>query len=398
MDGRCAMAQDHPLRPWLEQQAERIERLCEARHLWVQCQGGVVTPRLVRFHLLVHPSIPLKRLLALEEELALVLDVPKVRVHRDGGLVAVEVPRPQPALVALLPLQASLDPLPPFTAILGRDSSGAPLLLRLSAPEVAHLLIAGTTGSGKTALARAILSSLALANDPDELRFLLVDPKGHGFSPFVGLPHLAGPILRGGAELVERLRGLVEEMVWREETGVRTPRLLLAVDEVADLLGTEPAVGELLTRIAARGRSAGLHLMLCTQKPTAEALGSLLRANLPCRLVGRVVSAQEAVVASGIRGTGAEQLMGRGDFVLVAGGEVIRFQAAYIGSEEIRTMVGMLQEEDEAFRERGARASGQDHGKGLLPAQWVARLLGAVRRAQAGAGSPERAALSRRSG
>ncbi|MGC8875168.1 MAG: DNA translocase FtsK, partial [Chloroflexia bacterium] len=170
------MAQDHPLRPWLEQQAERIEQLCEARHLWVQCQGGVVTPRLVRFHLLVHPSIPLRRLLALEEELALVLEVPRVRVYRDGGVVALEVPRPQPAMVALLLLQASMDPLPPFTALLGRDTSGAPLLLRLSAPEVAHLLIAGTTGSGKTALARTILSSLALANDPDDLRFLLVDP------------------------------------------------------------------------------------------------------------------------------------------------------------------------------------------------------------------------------
>lgn len=392
------MAHDHPLRPWLEQQAERIERLCEARHLWVQCQGGIVTPRLVRFHLLVSPSIPLKRLLALEEELALVLEVPKVRICRDGGVVAVEVPRPQPVNVALLRLQASLDPLPPFTALLGQDSTGAPLLLRLSAPEVAHLLIAGTTGSGKTALARAILSSLALANDPDELRFLLVDPKGHGFSPFLGLPHLAGPILRGGPELSQRLEGLVEEMVWREETGIRTPRVLLAVDEVADLLATEPALGELLTRIAARGRSAGLHLMLCTQKPTAEALGSLLRANLPCRLVGRVVSAQEAVLASGIRGTGAEQLLGRGDFVLVAGGELIRFQAAYIGADEIRAMVSMLQEEQLAFRGREARPSAPAQGGRLLPGQWVARLLRAVRGTQPSTGNADRAAVSGRWG
>jgi len=370
------VAQDHPLRPWLEQQAERIERLCEARGLWVQCQGGVVTPRLVRFHLLVHPSIPLKRLLSLEEEMALALEAPRVRFCREGGLLALELPRPQPAIVALLPLQASLDPLPPFTALLGRDSAGAPLLLRLSSPEVTHVLIAGTTGSGKTALARTILSSLALANDPDDLRFLLVDPKGQGFAPFQGLPHLAAPILRQGAEVQEHVGRLLQEMAWREEAGIRRPRVLLVVDEVADLLATEPTLAEPLTRLAARGRSAGLHLLLCTQKPTAEALGSLLRANIPCRLVGRVVSAQEAVVASGIRGTRAEQLLGRGDFVLVTGGETIRFQAAYIHGQEILAMVEMLRDE---HLKQGQATALRAARRVPLPAHWVTRLLGSLR-------------------
>ncbi|MGC8873342.1 MAG: FtsK/SpoIIIE domain-containing protein, partial [Chloroflexia bacterium] len=211
-------------------------------------------------------------------------------------------------------------------------------------------------------------------------------------------PHLLAPVHREGGEIAEGLRRLVEEMVWREETGVRMPRVLLAVDEVADLLTAEPALAEPLTRLAARGRSAGLHLLLCTQKPTAEALGSVLRANLPCRLVGRVVSAQEAVLASGIRGTRAEQLLGRGDFVLVAGGEVIRFQAAYIGTEEIRAMVQMLREEHLAWTSRPARPVSPLGGRGRSPVQWVARLLEAVRSPRADTGEKDRVTVSRRSG
>ena len=378
---------EHPLRPWLEERADRIERLCAERRIFVRVQGGVVTPRLVRFHLLLDPAVPLKRLEALTEDLALALGVASARLSRRDGLLALEVPRPRPAGLSLVRLQAELPPLPPFTALLGRDEEGAPLLLRLPAPEVSHILIAGTTGSGKTALLRALLSSLALANDPDELRFLLVDPKGRGLGAFRGLPHLAAPVLREGEEAEKRLSWLLEEMQWREEEGVREPRVVVGVDEVADLLLERPSLQEVLSRLAARGRESGLHLVLCTQKPTAEALGGLLRANLPCRIVGKVVNAQEAVVASGLRGTGAERLLGRGDFILVAGGEVVRFQAAYISGEEVAVMVEMLEEEMEKRSEvRGRRT--QDPGQKVsekgkvipFPGRLVERALGLLRR------------------
>ena len=372
------MAQDHPLRPWLEQQAERIEQLCQAHRLWVRVQGGVVTPRLVCFHLALDSSIPLKRLASLEEDLALALQVPSARLARRDGLLALEVPRPQPAGLSLVRLQAGLPPLPPATALLGRDEEGSPLLLRLGAPEVAHVLVAGTTGSGKTVLARGILTSLSLANDPDDVRFLLVDPKVQGFAPFAGLPHLVGPILREGEEVEQRLQWLAEEMAWREQSGIHTPKVVVAVDEVADLLAQRPGVGELLTRLAARGRGAGIHLLLCTQKPTAEAIGGLLRANLPCRLVGRVVSAQEAVLAAGVKGTEAERLLGRGDFILVAGGEVVRFQAAYVAAEEIGVMVEMLQEETAGGNskvEAKEEAEPKKEGRVIpFPVKWVERV------------------------
>lgn len=375
------MAQDHPLRPWLEGQANRIERVCAAHRLPLRVQGGVVTPRLVRFHLALDPSIPLKRLAALEEDLALALSVPSARVARRDGVLALEVPRPGAAVLSLVRLQAALPPLPPGTALLGRDEEGAPLLLRLGAPEVSHLLISGTTGSGKTALARGLLTSLALVHDPRELRMVLIDPKGRGLLPLAGLPHLVGEVLREGAAVEKRLGWLVEEMEWREERGVRSPRVVVVVDEVADLLAGSPKVGESLTRLATRGREAGLHLVLCTQKPTAEALGGLLRANLPCRLVGRVVSAAEAVMASGIKGTGAERLLGRGDFLLVAGGEVVRFQAGYVSGEEIAVLVEMLRAEEEQGRQAAVgraeeeRAAPRPRGQVIpFPQRWVEKV------------------------
>lgn len=376
------MVQEHPLRPWLEEQANRIEHLCRAHRLAVRVQGGVVTPRLVRFHLAVDPAIPLKRLAGLEEDLALALRVASARLARRDGVLALEVPRPGSAPLSLVRLQAGLPPLPPHTALLGRDEEGSPLLLRYTAPEVSHLLVAGTTGSGKTALVRAILTSLALVQPPEELRYLLVDPKGRGLGAFAGLPHLAAAPLREAGEVEKRLTWLCEEMVWREQTGVRTPRVLVVVDELADLLAGSPGVGELLTRLAARGREAGLHLLLCTQKPTAEAIGGVLRANLPCRLVGRVVSAQEAALAAGIKGTGAERLLGRGDFVLVVGGEVVRFQAAYVSGEEVAVMVEMLREEERAAGPAAAGEAGEARRAGKViafPQRWVQRVVGAVR-------------------
>ena len=369
------MVQEHPLRPWLEQQADRIERIAQAHRLAVRVQGGVVTPRLVRFHLALDPRVTLKRLASLEEDFALALGVPSARLARRDGVLALEVPRPGSSTLSLVRLQAGLPPLPQGTALLGRDEEGAPLLLRLVAPEVSHLLIAGTTGSGKTVLARALLTSLALVHSPEELRLVLIDPKGRGFGPFAGLPHLVGEVLRDGAAVEKRLSWLVEEMVWREESGVHLPRVVVAVDEVADLQASSPQTAELLTRLATRGRESGMHLVLCTQKPTAEALGSLLRANLPCRVVGRVTSAQEAVLASGIKRTGAERLLGRGDFLLVAGGEVVRFQAGYVSRDEIAVMVEMLQAEVAGLRALPAQAPAQPRGKVIpFPQKWVERV------------------------
>jgi S-DNA-T family DNA segregation ATPase FtsK/SpoIIIE len=254
-----------------------------------------------------------------------------VRVARDGESIAVEVPRADAEPVRLLPLLRSLTALPALTACLGITDDGRPLLLRLPSADVAHVLVAGTTGSGKTELIRSLLVSLALTNRQSRLQLALIDPKQRGLLPLAGLPHLMDAVATDAAMAQSLLERLVAEMERRDREGVSSPRIIVAVDELLDVLqtGGKP-VEALLTRIAQRGREAGLHLVAGAQKPSSTALGPMLKANFPVRLVGRVGSAEDARVASGVAGTNAEKLLGRGDFVLVAAGQTLRFQAAWL--------------------------------------------------------------------
>jgi S-DNA-T family DNA segregation ATPase FtsK/SpoIIIE len=174
-----------------------------------------------------------------------------------------------------------------------------------------------------------------------------MDPKGSAFSFFEGLPHLARPVIREVGETAEALQSLVRLM---ERRGTRNSQLatqnthvVVIIDELADLLmigGKE--IQTPLTRLLQRGRSCCIHIIAATQKPSADVLGPLIKANFPVRLVGRVTSATDARVASGWSGTGAERLLGRGDFVAVAEGRVMRFQAACVTPDEIREIVARL--------------------------------------------------------
>jgi S-DNA-T family DNA segregation ATPase FtsK/SpoIIIE len=200
---------------------------------------------------------------------------------------------------------------------------------------VAHVLVAGATGSGKTELMRSLVVSLALLNRQSRLQIALIDPKSRGFLPLAGLPHVVDDLASDPASATRLLNRLVAEMERRDQEHVSSPRIVVVVDELLDLLATGGAAVETaLTRLAQRGREAGLHLIAGAQKPSAAALGPMLKANFPVRLVGRVGSVEDARVAAGQSGTGAEKLLGRGDFVLVAAGTTVRFQAAWIPAAE----------------------------------------------------------------
>ncbi len=353
------------MRRRLEFQADRIEAVLALHKVKARVTGGTVTPRWVRFRVLPAVGARISKIRGLSEELAAALDASSCRVARRGAAVAVEVPRDDPRPVRLLSLYRQLvDPaphgagddggrgIPPVTAVLGLAEDGAPLLIRLSSPDVAHILVAGTTGSGKTVLLQTMILSLAMSNASNAsqasrgenggLSIVLLDPKGHAFSPFEGLPHLARPVVREVEEAIEALGSLVRLMDTRARPRPAGgwPAVVVFVDELADLLmvGGGP-VQRALTRLTQRGREAGIHIVAATQKPTAAVLGSLVKANFPVRLSGRVMSAADARTATGWSGTGAERLTGRGDFLAVAEGRVIRFQAAHVSPEEIQGMV-----------------------------------------------------------
>jgi S-DNA-T family DNA segregation ATPase FtsK/SpoIIIE len=337
--------------------AEQLRQILPCSVRLRKKRSGTVTPRLIRFHLSPALDTRLSHIARLAEELALSLGSPSCRVARRGGAIDLEFPRADFDTVHLLPLCRRLTQVPPCTAVLGLDEEGTPLLLRLPSPEVTHVLISGTTGSGKTSLAQAMIASLALHNHLADLGLILIDPQGRGYAPFADLPHLALPLAQEEGEILHALRWLVGEMERRHQTAegqpLGFPRLVVFMDELADLMlvgGRE--VERLLTRLVQRGRGAAIHLVAATQKPTAAVIGSLVKSNFPLRLVGSVPSPEDAKVASGLAGTGAERLMGRGDFLLVIKGQVLRFQGALISEGEIRDLVAQLR--------RGVRGLGGD--------------------------------------
>ncbi|MGC9399406.1 MAG: DNA translocase FtsK [Anaerolineae bacterium] len=337
-----------PLRAYLEAQADRVEMVLSAHKAPGRVSGGTVGPRLIRFILHPAPHIRYAKIRRLADDLALALRVPSLRIARGQEGVVLEFDNPNPRPVSLLEMLPQVlkdehgnpDPLPPTTALLGLTDEGVPLLARLASPQVAHVLIAGTTGSGKSVLLRTMALSLILTHTPETLRMICLDPKARTFPSLQGAPHLLRPPVSEMPEVLEVLRSLLRAMEVRDRHGEHTPYVVLVVDELADLIfsgGDE--VTEALTRLVQRGREAGIHVVAATQRPSSAIMTGLMRANFPLRLVGKVVSANDARVAAGRGGTEAHLLSGKGDFLAVGGGESepLRFQVAYVSAEEART-------------------------------------------------------------
>jgi len=353
------------MRGELELQAQKIELVLASHNVQAKVKGGIVTPRFIRFHLAPYLGEKVSKIFGLREEIALALGVKDLRIYRSGAFLSLEVPRQRPSPVTLAKLCLCLKEVPPCSPILGIDEDGFPLLISLPSPDVSHVLVSGTTGSGKTELLRTMITSLAIYNLPKDLLLGLVDLKGRGFREFAGLPHLVRPPANSIDEAISLLSWAIEEMEKRDKLGLKpvgsklvgdgfsVPRVVIFIDELAELAilgGKEVEV--LVTRLAQRGREAGIHLVVATQKPALEVIGSLARANFPVRIVGKVTTPEEAKAASGIARSGAERLLGRGDFLVVFSGQAIRFQAAYVRPEEISEMVKNLQGRKGA-RERG---------------------------------------------
>lgn len=315
----------------LDAQSDRIEQVLAAHRVAARVDGGTVSPRWVRFHLTPAGGARLTGVHGLSEALAVALGAPEVRVADEGEALAVEVVRADAEPVRLLPLLQGLGALPALTACLGLAEDGRPLLIRLPSADVAHVLVAGAAGSGKTELMRALLASLALGNRQSRLQLALIDLQGQGLGPLAALPHALDGIAADPDSARQLLARLVHEMERRGRENVSEPHIVVAVDELDPLLqsGGEQ-VETALVRLTQRGREAGLHLVAGVQTPSAGALGGRLAANFPVRLVGRAADADEARLAAGQAGSGAEQLQGSGDFLAMAAGQAIRFQAAWI--------------------------------------------------------------------
>ena len=328
------MKQRHQeLSQYLNMQADRIEDVLRENDLFARVSSGVVGPRLVVFRLGVGGSAAnlVDRLRKMEETLALRLGQTEVQVRREGGQLLLMVPLPgKPRPIWLESYRRFLRP---NTMFLGprADAPDHPLLIRPAHPDVNHVLVTGSTGSGKTVLLKTMALSLAWATPPDKAQLVMIDPKGKEFRGLEQLPHVI-EMVRGNdpGVIAAVLENLVEIMEQRAQTGQVQSRIYVFIDEVADILMMGgAAVAGPLTRLAQRGGGEGIHLIAGTQKPTNDAVGGLIKFNFRARIVGAVPSANDAVVASGVSQSGAERLLGQGDFMLF-GPYKARFQAVQV--------------------------------------------------------------------
>ncbi len=325
----------HAQRVYLEAQADRAEAVLYRHRAPAHISGGTCGPRLIRLFLNPAPHVRVKQIIALADDLAVALRVPRVAITHGKEGVVLEFDNPERMDVPFT-LEHTGDAL---TALLGLQPNGAPLLLRLPSPNVAHILVSGTTGSGKSVLLWGLLESLVAHTPASELQIVGLDPKGALLTPFGGLPHLKR-VEADASGMTEALRSLVHLMEQRDRRRQDTPHVLVVIDELADVVMNAPDAEALLTRLVQRGRSAGIHVLAATQRPSAAIISGLMRANFPVRLVGRVVSAADALIAAGIPKSSAEHLTGRGDFLCVANGEVLRFQARAIAPADIQRSLG----------------------------------------------------------
>lgn len=287
-------------------------------------------PRVLALLLRLEEPSTLKAVLAVDEPLALALSmatpaapVVSVRLARLAGWVACEIALPA-AYHRPLPLSA----LPPGAGMrfaVGQGVTGAAVELDLASPVTCHLLIAGTTGSGKTTAVQSALLQLFGQNLPEVLGAVLIDGKSEGLIPFGRAAHLLHPVITDAREAAAALAWLVGELD-RRKAGAWAGRVLLVVDEVAPVLdatgGARGAAAGMLARLLAQGRGFGISVILTTQYPSVDTLGgSLARANLPARIVGRVASVDQSALACGVGGMKAHRLTGAGDMLALAGGE-----------------------------------------------------------------------------
>lgn len=227
------------------------------------------------------------------------------------------------------------------TAVQGRL---LPQRLNLADANTPHALIAGTTGSGKTVLLREMILSAAAMQSPATLAMVILDPKAVDFRSLYGLPHLACNVVSDPQECIQALAAVVAELERRKVSGMLEPeqRIIVAVDELADLMAVAGgAVEAHIQRIISVGRGLGVHIIAATQHPLSAVVGSVIKANFPVRLVGRVADGNAARVAAGIPDTGAERLPGKGSFLCI-NGTTHRTQAYHCTLEEERKLMAAL--------------------------------------------------------
>ena len=339
--------------------AERLLATLDSFNIPAQVIGTVSGPRVTRFELQLEPGIKVGKVANLKDDLKYALAATEVRVLAPipgKTAVGVEVPNIQASYVSLgdvhgpFPQHAS-----PMSFWLGKDVTGKPVVADLV--RLVHLLIAGTTGSGKSGCLNALISSILLRATPDEVRMIMIDPKKVELSNFNGVPHLLAPVVTNMKQATYVLDNICREMDRRYDVLSRNhcqdiralnkklarageeamPYTMVIIDELADLMMVAPSeVEDSVIRLGQLGRSCGIHLVVATQRPSVDVVTGMIKTNIPSRIAFAVASQTDSRII--LDQGGAESLLGMGDMLFspMGSSKLLRVQGALVTAAEMK--------------------------------------------------------------
>ena len=358
---------DRQIEEDLEESARILEETLEDFGICAKVTDIERGPVITRYELEPAPGVKLNRIVALGDDVALAMKAQSVRIIAPipgKGRVGIEVPNLQSSFVFLKEVissgryQKGRDKLP---LALGKNITGQPVVADLEG--MPHLLIAGTTGSGKTVCVNSLILALLYRLGPDDLKFVMVDPKMVELMPFNGLPHLLCPVVTDSKKASAALNWVVAEMETRyqllakvaarnieayNKKAEKLPYIVVVIDEFADLMSVaRDQIENAVTRLAQLSRAVGIHLILATQRPSVNVITGVIKANLPARVSFKVASKVDSRTV--LDANGADKLLGKGDMLFMKPGDskLMRIQGAFVTDKEIEQVVTFIKEQGE---------------------------------------------------
>ncbi len=346
--------------------ANTIEKTLQSFSIGAKVVEVNLGPAVTQYALEIALGTKVSKITALSNDLALATEAPTGQIRIEApipgrNLVGIEIPNRSLEIVTLKTMLESNimnKNKSKLTVSLGLDVSGNPVVANIA--KMPHVLIAGTTGSGKSVLINSFISSLLFRASPAEVKLILIDPKRVELTGYNGIPHLMTPVIVEVEKILASLKWAMEEMDRRYKTfaerGVRNidsfnelagfqslPYIVIFVDELADLMAFAPVeVEDAIARLAQMARATGIHLVIATQRPSVDVITGLIKANVPCRIAFNVSSMIDSRVI--LDTPGAEKLLGRGDMLYIPPDQAkpTRIQGAYVSDKEVRKLVDFL--------------------------------------------------------
>ncbi|MGZ9584575.1 DNA translocase FtsK [Paenibacillus marinisediminis] len=355
------------------QTARKLEATLESFGVRTKVLQVVRGPAVTRYEIQPDIGVKVSRIVSLSDDIALALAAKDIRMEAPipgKSAIGIEVPNNEVSVVTMREVMETsvfTEASSKVTIALGRDISGTPIVGNLA--KMPHLLVAGATGSGKSVCINGIIASILYKAKPDEVKFLMVDPKMVELNVYNGIPHLLAPVVTDPRRASLALRKIVVEMEKRYElfskSGTRNiegynklveenkelvlPYIVVIVDELADLMMVAANdVEDAITRLAQMARAAGIHLIIATQRPSVDVITGVIKANIPSRIAFGVSSQVDSRTILDM--AGAEKLLGRGDMLYLPMGssKPTRVQGAFLSDEEVETIVSYCRDQGSA--------------------------------------------------